>query len=58
MAIATNDLSAPKLAANLSFDHDLEGIIEQSRRELQRAAESWNSFGQDHGSFADEFSTL
>jgi len=58
MAIATNDLSVPKLASNLSLYDDIEGVLEQNRRELQRAAESWNSFGQDHGSFADEFSTL
>lgn len=40
------------------FYVDAGGILEQKDRELQRAAESWNSFGQDHGSFADEFSTL
>lgn len=37
---------------------EAKGVLDQTERELLRAAESWNAFLRDQGSFADEYSTL
>ncbi|HEY4093666.1 MAG TPA: type II toxin-antitoxin system CcdA family antitoxin [Luteibacter sp.] len=54
----TPNLSAQVEALLAAFVAEKKGVLEQNRRELQRAAEGWNTFVQEHGSFADEFSTL
>jgi post-segregation antitoxin (ccd killing protein) len=54
----TSNVSAQVEAPLAAFAAEKKGIFEQNRRELQRAAEESNIFVREHGSFADEFSTL
>jgi antitoxin CcdA len=54
----TSNRSAQVETLLAEFVAQRKGVLEQNKRELQRAAEGWNTFVHEHGSFSDEFSTL
>jgi len=54
----TSNLSAEIEALLAAFVAERKGVIEEQRLSLQKAAAGWNNFVDQHGSFADEFSTL
>ncbi|UPG89791.1 type II toxin-antitoxin system CcdA family antitoxin [Luteibacter aegosomaticola] len=54
----TSNLSAHVEAPFAAFVAEKKSILERNRHELQRATEESTVFVREHGSFADEFSTL
>jgi antitoxin CcdA len=54
----TSNLSAQVESLLADFVAQRKGVLEQNKRELEQAAGGWNTFVREHGSFADEFSTL
>lgn len=54
----TPNLSAQVEALLAGFVAEKKNLLDEKRLELQNAAHGWNNFVAQHGSFADEFSSL